>query len=367
MFGHQSVILLIIQSTPSVLNSQDQDGRTPLHLASLYGHESSAKGLLYFAEHQSYPLEIDSQDKFGDTPLHLGSSSGHKSIVRLLLEYSAKPLLRNKRGLTPSECSLCSKIRDLIQDYEQTERVNFFEAHQGGSTTKAATEDNNTSNEEESPLSPHKSKSDRFFKSIMMGDLELACHCLGINAGDETFRSRVLYSSPCYPSCGGCEDCKELLLSESSCHVKESLTRPKSPPFHLNSLNSEGKTGVQLTAQLGQSDILGILLQLGADPWPVSEDTGETPLHLISQNGHLGALKVLSLNESRFKSHVDDGDHMGNTALMYAASSGHYDIALKLLSLGASIKVRNLAGDSALDIAKRHDNHPLALLFQKYC
>uniref|UniRef100_A0A0K2TDH3 VPS9ankyrin repeatcontaining proteinlike [Tribolium castaneum] n=1 Tax=Lepeophtheirus salmonis TaxID=72036 RepID=A0A0K2TDH3_LEPSM len=361
-FGHQNVILLILQCPSSriILNSQDQNGHTPLHLSILYGHESSTKAILYFAEHQSYPLQIDLRDKFGDTALHLGASYGYLSIVKLLLDYSANVQIRNKRNQTPIDVSMCSKIKDLIQSYSSKLLVNYFndkeEDYENPVEVEGSPQKFNTN--------IFKSKKEKFFKSIIMGDLELTCHYLGVNHVNETFRSRVLYQSSCYPVCGGCEDCDNLLKGSSS--VKEILQRPGSPPMNVNATNDEGKTAVHVAAQLGQADIVQLLLSLGAEPFSIAGDIGETPLHLACQNGHLGVVTVLTQNASQFRQNIDIKDKMGNTPLQYASMSGHYEIALKLLSFGASVKTKNFAGHSAVDVANYNNNKILSLLFKKY-
>ena len=65
--------------------------------------------------------------------------------------------------------------------------------------------------------------------------------------------------------------------------------------------------------------------------------------------GHLEATEWLVVNT---KVGIDDKDSNGWTALHVAVSESHYDIAKFLLAQGASPRILNNLGSSALDLAE---------------
>jgi len=61
------------------INSKDEKGFTPLHLAAFYGHKQVLEFLI------DNGAEINSRDKEGYTPLHLAAQIGDPEIVELLI------------------------------------------------------------------------------------------------------------------------------------------------------------------------------------------------------------------------------------------------------------------------------------------
>ena len=61
---------------------------------------------------------------------------------------------------------------------------------------------------------------------------------------------------------------------------------------------------------------------------------------------------------------VNAVDAQGNSALHGAVDAGHETIAWLLLDQGAKRALRNSAGDTALDIARRRDHGEIVKLLQ---
>ena len=64
-------------------NTQDNEGRTPLHLAALKGDIGTVKVLI------SAGADIHALNEEGATPLHLAAKGGHSEVVRILIEAGA--------------------------------------------------------------------------------------------------------------------------------------------------------------------------------------------------------------------------------------------------------------------------------------
>lgn len=61
----------------------------------------------------------------------------------------------------------------------------------------------------------------------------------------------------------------------------------------VNIADPSGATPLLLAAKLGLHEVVGRLLQLGADPAPSLHASGNTALHLAAMHGHLEVVKAL--------------------------------------------------------------------------
>ncbi|CAK4633492.1 hypothetical protein LEN26_000236 [Aphanomyces euteiches] len=75
-------------------NIANEDGWTPLHAASYYGHADIARFLL-----QTY--NIDQKDYTGRTALYLASEAGHVDVVKVLVTESIKADIATNGGMGP--------------------------------------------------------------------------------------------------------------------------------------------------------------------------------------------------------------------------------------------------------------------------
>lgn len=90
----------------------------------------------------------------------------------------------------------------------------------------------------------------------------------------------------------------------------------------------------------------------GANPH-ITNVTGQTPLHLASQEGKTNAVEALLRNPEL---RVDDADKRNsNTALHYAALNGHTDTVNFLIGSGADKDAVDKNGNTALHLAVLFD------------
>ncbi|EQC25979.1 hypothetical protein SDRG_16167 [Saprolegnia diclina VS20] len=75
---------------------EDNEGRTPLYIASLHGHKAIVRDLLLYRWGN-----VRQATKRGETPLHAASSRGHDAVVQILLVAGASVDQCNDRGQTP--------------------------------------------------------------------------------------------------------------------------------------------------------------------------------------------------------------------------------------------------------------------------
>lgn len=90
-----------------------ENGNTPLHIASLNGHAELARMLLEAG------AKVDARGKKGSTPLHLAAMDGHFAVARLLLDRGAGvdtrnnvrcALKRDGRSVPPPRLPRCASL-----------------------------------------------------------------------------------------------------------------------------------------------------------------------------------------------------------------------------------------------------------------
>jgi ankyrin repeat protein len=126
--GDAAKVKALLSSNPALVASKDNVGRTPLHIAALFGRkevvvlllankaEVNARAkqeqtaLLWAASEGHAEVvellltnkaEVNAVDKNGWTPLHKAAEGGHKEVVELLLANKAAVDARNIQGATP--------------------------------------------------------------------------------------------------------------------------------------------------------------------------------------------------------------------------------------------------------------------------
>lgn len=92
-------------------DSRDEQGRTPLHLASCRGFEAIVNLLL---EHGADP---NKRDIVGNTPLHLAAVASNISVVTLLLRAGTNVHSLDKYGCSPLR--IAQKKLRMMQDYRK--------------------------------------------------------------------------------------------------------------------------------------------------------------------------------------------------------------------------------------------------------
>lgn len=88
--------LLETMSHPSLVNYQDEFGRSALHIAA----SKNAVQKLHLLLAQT-ALQVNVQDRIGNTALHLAAISNHWESAQILIKAGASPTLKDKNGLTP--------------------------------------------------------------------------------------------------------------------------------------------------------------------------------------------------------------------------------------------------------------------------
>ena len=120
-----------------------------------------------------------------------------------------------------------------------------------------------------------------------------------------------------------------------------------------------GRTLLYISADHGECEVMGILLENGADVERGESSYNITPLHRATLGGHVDAAALL-LRSGAF---IDTVSREGYTALILAAFYGQHVMVEFLLSHNASIHVRDCDG-TAEDNARKEGHFPDALFLR---
>lgn len=90
-------------SISELLEAQNDDGQTALHLACQRGFSEIVEAILDFRE-----AKVDILDKDGDTPLVFALAAGSPECVRVLIERGADVSSRLRDGFGPSVAHVCA-------------------------------------------------------------------------------------------------------------------------------------------------------------------------------------------------------------------------------------------------------------------
>jgi len=95
--GNVAKVKELADKDPRLIYTFNEEGKTPLHLASAWGQLQVMELLL-----KDYHCDVNVKNKYGGTPLHAAASLGQPESIKLLLKYGANiNARRTDDGSTP--------------------------------------------------------------------------------------------------------------------------------------------------------------------------------------------------------------------------------------------------------------------------
>jgi ankyrin repeat protein len=280
-------------------------GNTPLHDAVRLGIAELEILLI----RRGAQLEV--RDADGNTPFMEAVMAGYLGSMERLADLGADPLTRNIRGDTPLHMAVTAERIDLVNPLLSW-----------GASIHARNARNRT------PFQIALSASPRMVSTLLTKDRIYTADDFGNSALHIAVQERV----------------QPAVLTA----IIDQGGRP-------TSVDSAGRTPLRLAVDNSAWDLVKILADSGSDPFSVAGD-GRTPAELALSRGGDGVRALFSGRSIRAQ------DPSGNTVLHYAARSGNPELISLLLELGANKHVRNIAAESAADIAVRWNQRETAAL-----
>jgi ankyrin repeat protein len=107
-YGRVEIARMLIDAGAD-LNVQDEDGWTPLHGAT-WGEEAEIAQMLIDAK-----ADLNVQNKWGSTPLHRAAYYGKVEIARMLIDAGARKDIRDDEGKLPYEFAGTKELKNILK------------------------------------------------------------------------------------------------------------------------------------------------------------------------------------------------------------------------------------------------------------
>ena len=328
-------------------------------------------------------VDVQNEDQHYDTALMRASQQGHVDVVVLLLRSGADPNLRN--GLCAGHIAFPDLVIDAQGDGQCSRQTALKWASHAGhlDVVRALVEggalahfhDEHWVYEQEGPDRP-------LTLAAAGGHLDVVRYLVPhvtVRLTGSTYGDLVRggYQALMWASYGGHQAVAAYLLGEGSGTGGGKFgINPRKP---LGAARGEGFAPLHFAAIAGQTEMVGWLLERGADihvrvtRWIVVWEGGEystfksfgaSALTLAASEGHIETLRLL-LDHWVWSYGSDGRDDHGRTTLMYAAAAGDTDTMRDLIAEGAPINARTHTDATALMFAA-HEGHAdaVALLLE---
>ena len=291
------------------INAGDAQGLTALAHAARSGRAAAVSALV------DAGARVDVQDRAGWSPLGHAVVAGQLEVVRLLLKAGANPRATQGNG---------RPLLLLAAESKRADAVSIL-AH-------ADADPDQSSPDGLTPLMAAASAND--VESIR-ALIESGAHA---DRADKRGRTALWYAAS--------RDAAVVIPALSTRSI-------------LNAADDEGTTPLAAAVGQGNRKAVDALLKGGADARTTTRN-GNSVLHLAAADGQVALIPVLIVAHAP----IDAVNSQGDTALMLAVKSRCPGCVTSLLAAGASTRVRNKDGLSALDIARLSKDGALVKLLE---
>ena len=108
--GSRAQVFILVRELPELVNTADEQGLLPVHLAAKTG---DARLLQMLVEHKADVHAVTANEE-RETPLHVAASYGKIASLRLLITLGADVNAQDANGFTPLICAVKTDQPDVV-------------------------------------------------------------------------------------------------------------------------------------------------------------------------------------------------------------------------------------------------------------
>uniref|UniRef100_A0A8R1XRX1 ANK_REP_REGION domain-containing protein n=1 Tax=Onchocerca volvulus TaxID=6282 RepID=A0A8R1XRX1_ONCVO len=319
------------------VNEVDENGTSPLHLASFYGYHPIVHALI------DARARVDARDREWFTPLQRACLHNHPNTVKMLINRGANPNSATKQFMT--SLHICAQVNALSCAQVVLDHCDSIvdRPDWGGCPPLhyAASYGNPAFVEFllKKKANPN-TKNKRGMTAAHWAALNGHCNIIKLffNGGlDLKLRDQQMRTVLHYAALSGDLDSVKFILENTS--------------IPIDSQCSAGYTPLHYAVLNGRSRVAEVLISNGADPFVASYSNGFIPLHIAAgfTEGTLCCDLLIEVTHDIGYQTTD-----GSTALHFACEYGRIARLKSLIAKGVSVNAATNQGITALHMASRH-------------
>ncbi|KAJ7997343.1 hypothetical protein DPEC_G00228000 [Dallia pectoralis] len=314
-------------------DEEARDGQSPLHLASSWGLEEVVQCLLEFG------ANVNTQDAEGRAPIHVAISNQHNVIIQLLISHPEIHLnVRDRQGMTPFACAMTHKNNKaaeaiLKREPGAAEQVD----NKGRNFLHVAVQ----SSDIESVLfliSVQANVNSRVQDVAKQTPLHLA-----VQAGSEIIVRNLLLAGAKVNELTKHRQTALHLAAQQDLATICSVLLENGVDF--TAVDENGNNALHLAVMQGRLNNVRALLTESNIDAEAFNLRGQSPMHVLGQYGKENAAAIFELFlECMPEYPLDKPDNEGNTVLLLAYVKGNANLCRAIVRSGARMGLNNNQG-----------------------
>ncbi|CAH2222887.1 rabankyrin-5 isoform X1 [Pelobates cultripes] len=310
-----------------------RDGQTPLHLASSWGLEEVVQCLLEFG------ANVNTQDAEGRTPLHIAIINQHSVIIQLMISHpDIKLNVRDRQGMTPFACAMTFKNNKAAESILKREPGAAEQVDNKGRNFLHVAVQNSDIESVLFLISVQANVNSRVQDASKLTPLHLA-----VQAGSEIIVRNLLLA--------GAKVNELTKHRQTALHLAAQQDMPTICSVLLENgvdfgaADENGNNALHLAVMHGRlNNIRCLLTECNVDAEALNL-RGQSPMHILGQYGKENAAAIFELFlECMPEYPLDKPDTEGNTVLLLAYMKGNANLCRAIVKAGARLGVNNNQG-----------------------
>ncbi|XP_061754275.1 rabankyrin-5 isoform X2 [Nerophis ophidion] len=310
-----------------------RDGQMPLHLASSWGLEDVVQCLLEFG------ANVNTQDSEGRTPIHAAISSQHNVIIQLLISHPDIRLnIRDRQGMTPFACAMTHKNNKAAEAILKREPGAAEQVDNKGRNFLHVAVQNSDIESVLFLISVKANVNSRVQDAAKLTPLHLA-----VQAGSEIIVRNLLLAGAKVNELTKHRQTALHLAAQQDLATICSVLLENGIDFAAEDEN--GNNALHLAVMQGRlNNVRSLLTESNIDAEAFNL-RGQSPMHVLGHYGKENAAAISELFlECMPEYPLDKLDNEGNTVLLLAYMKGNANLCRAIVRAGARLGVSNNQG-----------------------